>query len=336
MPNRIKRIKSFFVENWILKTVALVLAVVTFYAIRSIINEVQEFQVPIVIDVGEKKIAVLAQDANMASVTFRGSHEDLRRLDVNQIKVVVSPGMWHLTGRQQVPIGAGNVEGWLRGVRVIKVVPDILAVTFEKEEGKQVAVAKPELVGKPRIGTASIDFEPRSVRIHGPQSKLADIKIVHTDAINVDGVVDSFRTKVRILSKGETWIRRVEPSEITAKVSIVSKIISIECTNKTVLALGLSGERRKVVFEPPEVNITLHGGMEVISNIDERAVRAFVDCRPLNDGKKVQQLTVMVHLPQGINADTSVKPQIVTASLKPRIASAPIKSQVVTAPLKAK
>jgi len=307
-------VKRFLAENRLLKLLALTLALMTFYAIRSITNEVQEFQVPIVIDVEEERIAVLAQDANMASVTFRGSHEDLRRLDVNQIQVTVSPE-WRFTGRQQVPIGPRNVKGWLRGVHVIKVVPDILAVTFEREVEKQVAVAKPELVGKPLIGSAEVDYEPRSVRIRGPQSKLADMKIVRTDPINVDGVVDSFRTQVRILSEGETWVRQVEPPEITAKVSIVSEIVSVEWTNITVLALGQPGSQCKVVFDPPSVDITLHGGPEIIGGVEEQAVRAFTDCRNLSTGE-VRRLPVNVHLPQGINVDTAVEPQVVNASLK--------------------
>ena len=315
MATRFPRVRTLFTKNRWLKTLALILAFITFYAIRSITNEVQTFQVPIIVDVADEPIAILAQDATLASVSARGSHEDLRRLDVGQIQVVVSPKGWHLTGRQQVPIGSRNVKGWLRGVHIIKVVPDILSVTFEREVEKRIAVAKPELVGEPRLGTAEVDFSPKSVSIRGPESKLAETKIVRTEPINVDGAVDSFRTRVRILSEGETWVYQVDPAEISARVSIVSETISEEWTNITVMALTHPQHRHDVRLVPPTVSVTVLGGPETVKRLDQRSIRAFVDGYDLVPGKKTT-LPVKVHLPKGVNLDTAVEPASIVATLR--------------------
>jgi len=179
VPAKFTWIKSLVLENGITKLLALLLATITIYAIQSVTNQLDEFEIPIVVKV-DKGVAVLKQDAKTAYITCRGSIEDLRRLDVGQLKIIAAPKTTGIAGGERVPIGPRNVEGWTRGVQIVKVRPDIVTVNFGREIEKQVGIAKPETVGTPLLGKVEIDYEPKLATIRGPKSKLVDRKILRT------------------------------------------------------------------------------------------------------------------------------------------------------------
>ena len=180
MAVELKHIKLFFVEHFVLKLMALILATMTVYAIQRITNQMDEFEVPIIIKVDEG-VAVLKQDAKTAYITCRGSIDDLRRLNVKELKIVVESKTTGVTGSELFPIGPRNVRGWTRGVKITKVRPGIIAVNFDREIEKQISVAEPETVGSPLLGKAEVTYEPKLITIKGPQSKLVDQKILRTE-----------------------------------------------------------------------------------------------------------------------------------------------------------
>lgn len=308
------RFKTLFTENWSLKLLALLLAVLTIYAIQRIINQLDEFEVPIVVKV-DKEIAILKQDAKTAYITCRGSIDDLRRLDVSQLRIVVKPKIAGSAGGERVPIGPRNVEGWTRGVKIVKVRPDIVSVEFDRAVEKQVGVATPEIVGEPLVGKAEVDFEPKIVTVRGPRSKLAERKILRTEPVNVEGAVDAFTTRVNILSDGESDVWEVEPSEITVHVNIVTEALSKEWKNRPVRAMVNTDSGRAYTFTPATVDVSLLGSPQAVDRIKAEDISVFVDCINLVS-TGLHRTPVAVHLPAGGNLSAAVEPPLISVRVK--------------------
>ena len=315
MAAKYPHIRAFFVDNWLMKLLAILLATMTVYAIQRITNQLDEFEIPIVVEV-DKGVAVLKQDAKTAYITCRGSHDDLRRLDVRQLRVVVSPKETGVAGGERVPIGPRNVEGWARGIQIVKIRPDMVAVDFDREIEKQVGVAKPETVGKPLLGKVEIDYEPKRVTIRGPQSKLADRKILRTEPVDVDSAVDSFTKRLKILFEGESGVWEVEPAEITVHVSIVTEAVRKEWQHRRVLALVATEGGRDVTFSPEFVDVSLLGSPQAVNRIAESDISVFVDCAGIATNGQFT-LPAAVHLPLGVDLSAAIDPPVITVTISP-------------------
>ncbi len=308
-------LKTFFSENRLMKLLALLLATMTVYAIQSVTNQLEKLEIPIVVKVDDG-VAVLRQDAKTAYITCRGSLDDLRRLDIQQLKVVVSPKDTGVAGGERVPIGPRNIEGLPRGVQIVKVIPEIIAVDFDRAIEKQVGVGKPETVGEPLLGKAEVDYEPKIVTIRGPQSKLVDRKILRTEPIDVTGAVDAFTQRVKILSEGESGVWEVEPSEITVHVSIVTEAISKEWTGVKVTAMVDTLCGRNFIFSPATVDVSLLGSPQAVNKIKASDISVFVDCVELTT-PGAHAVSAAIHLPPGVNLSSAIEPPMLEVMVVP-------------------
>jgi len=323
MPEH-SRIKNFFTEHLLLKLLSLVLASMTIYGVRSFTSQTEDFEVPIIVKVDEG-VAVLQQDAKVAYITCRGSYEDLRRLDVKELKVVVEPRNPGITAGERIPIGPGNVKGWTRGVKVVKVTPSVVFVNFDREISKVVAVAAPETVGNPLIGRAEVTYEPRVVTIRGPESRLADKKILRTEPVDVEGAVGSFNVRVNILTEGEAVVWHIEPKDVVAHINIVTESINKEWKNVKVLALVSGRCGMELSFSPEFVNVSLHGSPQSVNSIRDGDLNVFADCSDIAKSG-VYHVPVAINLPPGLNLSAAIEPAEITVTAKPG-AAVPAKSE---------
>jgi hypothetical protein len=313
MPTKRERFMLFFRENRLLKLLALALATASVYAIQRITNKQEEFEIPIAVQM-EKGVAVLRQDARTAVITCRGSFDDLKRLEPSQLRLVASPRVSGVSGTAQVPIGPKNIEGPLRGVSVIRVRPGIVNLTFDREIIRNIAIAKPELAGAPLLGRAEVDYEPKIASVRGPKTQLADLKILRTGPIDVDGAVDSFTQRIRIVTDTESGVWAVEPAEITARVNIVTEAISREWKSLPILALHRPGTSMQVRFSPSRVDLSVLGSPQAVNRIESGDIRIFVDCLDISE-PGTYEVAAGVHLPDGVEVSTAVNPPMVKVTL---------------------
>lgn len=313
MPSSLGWIKSVFVHNWSLKLLAIFVAILSYYAIRGVTRYEVEHDIAVDVIV-EDGIAILDQDPMTARIRFRGSREDLLRLDERQLKVVVNAKTDNPDGSELAEIRPRDVEG-ASGVSVVKIDPSTVRLTFDREIEKTVPVAKPTTSGTPLLGDVEVDFEPDTVTIRGPRRALSDVKIVKTEPIDVEGRGASFPTRARVFLPGDTGVTQIEPPYIKVRVNIVTELISRGWTNVNVLAIVERGLACDVAFDPATVDVFLHGRAEVLDSIPENAVKVFVDCIDLREpGTRI--LPVNVHLPPGLDVNATVEPKAVRVDLR--------------------
>ena len=314
MPTKLfTAVRGLFRTNWELKLLALLLGAMSFYAIRGTTSFEVPYNVPLEVKV-EKGIAILDQDPLTVDVTFRGSQQDLSDLDQRRIRAVVTPRETDAAGSVTVPVTPGDVTG-AAGVRVVKVRPNAVSLTFDRETEKKVAVRKPEILGRPLIGKAEAEYEPRFVTIRGPRRRLKDKESVSTEPVDVDGRVESFSKKVRVLPPGDAGVSQIEPAEVTVKVSIVTESVSREFEDVPVLAVIKPGRASDVYCEPAAVVVSLRGRAELLENLQPDSVTAFVDCTDLTVAA-TYELPVQVHLPPQVDVNAETVPKTVTVFLK--------------------
>lgn len=313
-PSRLWRMLA---NNAWLKLLALAVGALSYFGIRNEMSFEVRYEVPIKVEVAEG-IAVLDQQPTAALVTLRGSQEDLRELDQSRLSVVVQAKASDPSGSEMVSLRPRDVKG-AGAVRPTTLTPPHVVVTFDVEDERPFPVQAPTAIGQPVIGHAELSFEPRAVLIRGPRRQLNRMQIegvkVKTEPVDVDGRVNSFSKRVRVLSPGTTWVSHIEPQEITVNVEIVTETVVREWTNMAVLAVTEPGFSGRLRIDPPTVLVRVSGGAETVSNLSSNAVRAFVDVGRLEPAR-TSSVPVHVYVPGLRPQEASARPSSVRVHLE--------------------
>lgn len=297
-----------------LKLLALLVAVMAFYAIRREISFELTYVIPVVIEV-DKGIAILDQNPRNVQITLRGSQDDVRHLDQKQLKVVVKPRDTMLDGATSVPLRLRDVKGADR-FRVVDISHAYVAVSFDREAEKEMAVGEPQVIGAPLVGSVELEYEPRKVRIRGSERGLRENDTVQTEHVNVDGRERSFMTQVRVIPPDEIWVSAVEPPVINVSVKIITEAATREWKGIPVQAVMDAAQATSVTFEPATVTVALRGPVRALERVTAEAMLVFVRCSDL-DPAASYELPVKVHLPGNPELLATVQPSTVKATLAP-------------------
>jgi hypothetical protein len=300
--------------NGRLRLLALLLAIITLIAVRQVTSEVSEFDIPVVVEL-EEGVAILGQDVETVTLTCRGAHDDLMALASRELRAVVRVNPDHVPGTELVAVKRRNIEGRMSGVALLRVEPSAFFVSFDREMSQEVVVVRPRLMGYPAVGRAEVEFEPTSVQVRGPASLVEPLRLLVPESISVAGRADSFTT-TRAIQLDETARGVViEPSEITARVRIVTDQVSLSWTNVPIRILTEPGSAEVVSVEPSTAQVTLHGSEAVLAGLVASDFRLMADCDGLMTGG-VHEVSVVLNLPQGLTAGSSVEPSRVRVAFK--------------------
>ncbi|MFH0954277.1 MAG: CdaR family protein [Verrucomicrobiota bacterium] len=314
MAARPTGLRGLFLNNKAAKAASLFLAVVTWYAIQAVISfETVVTDVPLTIQTDDGW-AILDRSADSVDVVFRGSQEDVRRLDPDQIRVDVDIRGRSSKGSSTVKIRRENVRA-PGAVRPVLIRPDIVTLRLDQEGEKQVAV-KADLQAAPPEGyeMEQVVCTPASVTVYGPRQRLDDIDAVHTAPIDLEGRSRSFKKlKMPVIAPGETWAARIAPSNVAVEVVIVERSATREMADVPVSVLSQPGVRRRVDLAPSQVKVLLKGRAELLKTVSREDVEAFVDCSALESGASYD-LPVRVQTVPGL-AVSGVEPPAVNVTV---------------------
>ncbi|MBL7114596.1 MAG: YbbR-like domain-containing protein [Kiritimatiellae bacterium] len=306
------KLTTFIKHNAGLKAMALVLAVLSFYAIRGATSNERTLEVPVEARV-EKGVAILSQMPMTVEVTFRGTEEDVERLDKEELKAVIHPKASNPDQPEEIiKILPGDIEGSSR-VRVTTINPNSVSLSFDRERSKLVAVRKPATTGTPLRGKVEISYEPQFVMIHGSQRGLREVDSVDTEAVDVDGRVQSFKKRVKILPPADTWVSKIEPDEVSVSVDLVTRVVDRVWSNVPVMTVLAPGKPSLVDISPRIVHVTLQARAEILDTLHTNDISVFVDCVGINPGI-TNRLTPVIYLPAGLDITATAEPKQVAVS----------------------
>ncbi len=312
MANKMQKLTTFFKHNAGLKVLAVVLALLSFYAIRGATSNERTLEVPVEARV-EKGVAILSQIPMTVEVTFRGTEEDVERLDKENIKAVIHPKASDPDQPEEIiKILPGNIEGCPR-VRVTTINPNSVLLSFDREQSKLVSVQKPATTGTPLRGKVEISYEPQFVMIYGSHRGLREVDSVDTEAVDVDGRVQSFNKRVKVLPPAGTWVSKIEPDEISVSVDLITRVVDRVWSNVPIMTVLAPGEPSSVDIAPRIVDVTLQARAEILDTLTTNDISVFVNCVGINQGI-TNRLTPVIHLPVGLDIKATAKPEQVAVS----------------------
>jgi len=301
--------KTFLLHNPGIKILALLAALVSWMAIQETISfEVAVPDIPLEIRVGEGW-AVLRQSEHTVRVTFKGSQDDIRQMDPKQIKATVDLRTNSIAGSGEIVVELSAIKA-PRNVRPIRVEPDRVQVSLDREQEKKVPV-KGRAVGKPFSGEVeALICEPAIVTLRGPAQQLWQTEWVYTESVDVEGRVESFTKRCRVMMPGDTWTPVIEPPEVQVKVVISERTENVEWDNVPVAILVKPQSLGTVEVMPSRVRVVLNGASETLEELQAVAPKAFVECLELNPSL-TYELPVQMVLPPGKAVSATVEPHTV-------------------------
>lgn len=306
--------RDMLLNNIRVKIMALVLAVASWYAIRDTINHESVINnVPVEFKIGEGW-AILHQSADSVKITVRGSQDNIRLIDSKQVKVVVDLRANDTTGSFPVPLAVGDIRG-MRNVRAVHIEPEVIQISTDRESEKSVPV-KCRTTGKPFGGEVEkTTCDPAVVRLKGPAQQLAQTEWVYTEPLDVDGRIESFSKRCKVLPPSNTWTPVIEPAEVQVSAQIVTKTDTVVFENVPVEAVVRARADFKAQIDPERVKVTISGRAEQLEELRKSPPKVFVDCASL-DPSLIYDLPVLVFLPAGKSVTAAAEPPFVRVVLK--------------------
>ncbi len=317
MPPKFEESFRVIRNNGGLKLIALLLSIAAWYAIRDTTsNETLVKDVPLTIRL-DPGWSVLDRTVNDVDIQFRGSAQDLRFLNRDQIMVDIDVRGKSVAGSMPVTIKPRMVRS-PGGARTISIEPSELVLSLDREGDIQVPV-KADIVGQLPEGVEveKVACTPASVVLHGPEQRLRELDVVLTEPIDLEGRIRSFKLRKALVSPGETWTSRMEPEMVDVDVTLIERSSRREIEGVKVNALQPSHEGRTVRIEPSMVKIVFEGRADEVLKIDATSLLAFVDCTRLEPGQSAQ-LPVRVQLPPGVKL-VSAEPAIVMSEVEDKV-----------------
>ncbi len=308
--NSISLLGDFFKHNKTAKLVSLFLAAISWYAIRAAISfEAEVKDIPVTIQVDEGW-AILDRSARNVDILFRGSKEDIRYLNRDEIKVTLDVRGKTINGVLTAKVEPKNVitPG---GARVVYIRPAEITLRMDQEGDKQVPI-KVEFQGTTPDGyeLEKVVCTPATVQVSGPRQRLREIELLRTAPIDLEGRIRSFRKlKLPVLQPSDAWAARLDPAFVMAEISIVERSASIELEGLPVTALVRQGFRPKIDLAGARVKVTLKSRSELLKGLEKEAVRVYVDCTEIESAASYE-LPVRVVAPPGINVVGIVPPTL--------------------------
>ncbi len=205
-------------ENWILKLLSLVFALVLWFFVMGERKLEVGYTVPLELKNVPPGMMVANEVPSLVDVRLSGPRTMLMNLSPKDISISVDladldPGLTsfkRLEERLNIP----------SGVKVTRLSPSFVDVKLERIKEKVVPV-RVVFNGAPAegFGLGSIRVTPERVTVEGAESEVKDVTEVLTDPVDVDGAKESFSLIVPLSYRGKyTLLKDGETAEVGVSV----------------------------------------------------------------------------------------------------------------------
>ncbi len=289
--------KTLRKEKWLL-LFCLVLAFLSWQGIRRNIGfEVSVSNISVDIDV-PKDWAVWEKSVHHVNIMFRGSREDIRYLNNDQLRVIIPIS----EPKQGDEIHIKLSEKYLKNptsAKIVRFIPSEIVVKLDQKSERMLPV-KATLTGSLPDGLEieRIICSPASVRVSGARKVLDRMDNIHTEPIDLRNQQASFKESIPIILPQEGRMR-VDPDWVSVDFTLVQRSSTQEFEQIPVRILCTSGEIRNIRVQPQNVTITVKGKKQRIEQMHNADIFAYVSCTELTENTSYD-LPVIVDLPLGL------------------------------------
>jgi hypothetical protein len=290
---------QFQKEKWLL-LLCFVLAFLAWQGIRRNIGfEVSVSNIVVDVDVPEGW-AVWDKSVQKVNILFRGSREDIRYLNNEQLRVVI-PMPEPERGREMIvrlkPRYLKNPTS--ANAKVIRFSPDEVVIKLDQESSKQLPV-KAAVKGSLPDG---LEIErmvstPATVHVKGAKQVLDRMENIHTEPIELKNRQSSFKESVQIELPQNSRLT-IDPAWVTVDFALEMRSSTALLEKIPVRILCAPGERRMIDVQPQVISVSIRGQQQRLEQILTADVFAYVNCMELAESTGYD-MPVVVDLPSGV------------------------------------
>jgi len=264
---------SWFTENWKLKLVSIIVAVLTWYYVRDIKMDTISIPIPVTYEQKPDNLYWKKDPPRYLQLRVRGRQEALK-FPTGNLKATIYLGD-AIAGRKQykVKFEAEQIPAKLEIVSMTK----SLTIELEKAVRKKVpvrAVVQGEVAeGHEKIRTL---VNPKIVTIEGPESKIRELKYIQTESVNIENAQRSLVVRKALLKPGQTNI--IDYQSVEVQVVIVTKDDTHE---RTISGIKVEVEdldpALEVRLSSLEIKIRVSGDPKIIKELNADSFQAYVN-----------------------------------------------------------
>lgn len=215
-------------ENWTLKIISLVFALVFWMFIMGERRLEVGYQVPLELQNIPKGLMVANEVPSQVDVRISGPRTLQTKISPNDISIIVD-----LTDLQPGLTTFKSLEERLNlpsGLRVTRLSPSFIDLKLERIKQKLVPI-KVVLIGKPLPGfkVGGVRLVPDEVIIEGGETELKSVSEVTTEDVNLDGVNEGFSLIVPLVHRGTyTHFKDEKTTEVQVEIQPVEISLPVE------------------------------------------------------------------------------------------------------------
>lgn len=284
-------------EKWLLM-VCFVLAFFSWQGIQRNIG----FEVPVsnvIVDVTVPEgWAVWQKSVSRVNIRFRGSREDIRYLNSEQMRVVI-PVANPIRGKEMVLKLEPKYLKNPSGAKVVRFNPSEITIMLD-QEGERLLPVKATVDGTLPEGLEieRIVCTPASVRVKGAKQELEGMDNIHTEAIDLKDRRASFKESIRIALPQTSRIR-TDPEWVWVECILEMRSSTQVFEKVPVRVLSAPSEHRQIDVKPQVISVTVRGQQQGLEQMRSAELFAYVNCTLLAESTGYD-LPVIVELPSGL------------------------------------
>ena len=274
--------KRFLVKNPVQKILAIGIAILIWVYAPNLekpnLSQMQIF-VPVSYINTPKNLEMVSQPQQTIGVTIEITNNEIPNLSLFQAVVNLEEAY---PGKQTYEITKKALKH-PQDVRVLKIFPDKLTLTFEKTIEKR-WTGKPAIVGDPAKGYVleRVMVEPEEVTLEGPVTVLDALEQIETRAINIEGISYNMEVVTLVNIPKRLAIVGPQPEFYKAKIEVGSEPINIRFDD---IPIGIVNQEYVTRINPKSFNVLLRGPRSIMQTFSRQDVQAFINLQDYLPGK---------------------------------------------------
>ncbi len=261
-------------RHWPLKLLSLVLAFLLWVAVTGGDHIVQDYEVPIELELPEA-LTLVGPAPTSARVRLRATERALRRMDPLRHEMQLRVDLRDAApGERTVPLTEDHLVGAPAGAEAARIVPDRIAIELDLKGRRELPVV-PTIVSDPPRGYAfyGATASPAVLTVEGPQSKVDAMTRLRTDPILLSGHREPF--SIRVAAVPESPDVRVASGGVVE----VRVVVDAAPTKRTFTSIPvvLAGQTHPATVSPPEVDVVLAGPPALLGRLRRDQIRVVAD-----------------------------------------------------------
>ena len=208
--------KYWITNNWQLKIVSLVLAVMLWMAVANQASSEIGLEVPLEYRNIPRRLEITGDMTNTVQVRLRGSSSLIKDITAKDVSTTIDLGKM-TSGEKIVPLSPQNVQAPF-GAEVIRVNPSSVRFNLERTITKTIPVV-PAIQLADGYELGKVEVSPPQVQIEGPESRVNTLNSIATVAIRVDPRQSRIEQTVD-LDVPDPQIRLLHPSPVSVRVEV--------------------------------------------------------------------------------------------------------------------